>query len=136
MANNHLNIDKNRGAYITEIIEFYKDLEIYYLNEFLTTQALMEYLEVYVKCGEKKKFALGYCYDETIKRQIEQTLMVDIISPGLGHFVALRIDKTNEKKYTFRTIDFQLLRDDPRRVTKDKLPDEAKPPFYLFEKSY
>ncbi len=47
-----------------EIQQFYNDLGIFYINEFDCKHDLLVYLKNNVRKGDKKKFALGFSYDE------------------------------------------------------------------------
>jgi len=87
-----------------------------------------------IKKDEKKKLALGYEYDEETKRSIAESAKFQKINPCLGHFVALKVDKSDGKDY-FRIIDFQIDRNEPKhRFFKETLPPNATPPFHLFLK--
>jgi hypothetical protein len=66
-----------------------------------------------------------------MKKSIETATGTQIVSPGLGHFVAVKCYR-NKRGYTFRIIDFQIKKDVPGREIQNELPPDAVPPFYLF----
>jgi hypothetical protein len=93
----------------------------------------MTYFENTIKNGAKKNYALGFCYDEEMKRLIESSTGSQIGAQSLDYFVALKFDKTG-KRNIFRAIDFQLHRDQPGRKIRNDIPSHANPHFHLFEK--
>jgi hypothetical protein len=66
-------LDRNRGAYLDELIQFYKDLGIHYIKEFNLKNELMSYFESNVIKGDKKKFALDFTYNEENQQIIRNT---------------------------------------------------------------
>lgn len=123
-------INRLRPAQLHEIMPFYKELGIDYVNKFNSKEELMIYFDNDVKNGEKVKFALVY-----YQRIDEQNSLRLSLNGGdkMGHIVALKYDKTDGRN-SFRIIDFQKPKENEKRMIKNDLPINAIPPFYLFKK--